>query len=183
MNLTDGLEFLTDNDRMLVIHGVLKSLGISSSRDDYYDLVQEATLIFAQAYCDYPKDQTDPANERDLMTFAFQRIRWRLLDLLRHRQRMKSLTGATLDNPTSEDDYADYLADPRARQGFGHLENSAFFSALFDRCNHKQQRYLIAKLKYDYTDQEISRIYGVSRQAVYQWKQGVIVQAKRLRGK
>lgn len=45
--ISDGLTFLMSDKRITIVHGVLKSLGISPRRDDYDDFVQDASIIFA----------------------------------------------------------------------------------------------------------------------------------------
>ena len=133
---------MTDK-RITIVHGVLKSLGISPRRDDYDDFVQDASIIFAQAYADFLRDSDHSANERDLMCFAYQRMRWRLLDRLRHQQLEGILFSYSLDNPEDDHDYDDVLVDQLASHPFTHLENSSFLGYLYQHSNLNQQRYLV----------------------------------------
>ena len=68
--ISDGLTFLMSDKRITIVHGVLKSLGISPRRDDYDDFVQDASIIFAQAYADFLQEKDEVENERDLPTDA-----------------------------------------------------------------------------------------------------------------
>lgn len=178
--ISNGFAFLMADKRITIVHGVLKSLGISPRRDDYDDLVQEGVIIFALAYADYQTAHPEDDNERDLMCFAYQRMRWRLLDCLRRQQLGKTFVKNSLDQEEGEQDYHGYLADKSALTPFFQLENSDFFADLYQHCNPHQQRYLTAKLKDQLTDTEIARQYGVSRSAVSQWRRGVIARARQL---
>ena len=80
--LQDGFNFLYSDKRTRLVHSVLKSLGISVNRDDYGDLFQEGCLIFAQVFADYPEPITTAMEQRRLMSYAFRKIRWRLLDIV-----------------------------------------------------------------------------------------------------
>ena len=181
--ISAGLSFLMRDKRITIVHGVLKSLGISPRRDDYDDFVQEASLVFAHAYANYPQDETDPTNERDLMCYAFQRMRWRILDHLRRDQLEKAHCTYSLDDDENDRDYDDLLIDRQSTNPFAHREEGDFLGYLYQHCSPNQQRYLIAKLNHHLTDKQVALTYGVSRQAVHQWKQGVISRAHQLRAK
>ena len=181
--ISAGLSFLMRDKRITIVHGVLKSLGISPRRDDYDDFVQEASLVFAHAYANYPQDETDPTNERDLMCYAFQRMRWRILDHLRRDQLEKAHCTYSLDDDENNRDYDDLLIDRQSTNPFAHREEGDFLGYLYQHCSPNQQRYLIAKLNHHLTDKQVALTYGVSRQAVHQWKQGVISRAHQLRAK
>ena len=83
--IIEGLVYLSTNKRINLVHGVLKQLHLSPLHDYYDDYFKEGCLIFSQAYASFPDDPTNPENERQLMNFAFKRIYWRLLDLLRRQ--------------------------------------------------------------------------------------------------
>ena len=173
---------MTDK-RITIVHGVLKSLGISPRRDDYDDFVQDAAIIFAQAYADYLQQTDQVENERDLMCFAYQRMRWRLLDRLRRQQVEDHLFSYTIDNEETDSDYDDTMVDHSATAPFAHLETSDFLNYLYHHCPLVQQRYLIAKLNHHLSDCQIAAEYHVSQAAVSQWRRGVITRAHRLRAK
>ena len=126
--ISDGLTFLMNDKRITIVYGVLKSLGISPRRDDYDDFVQDASIIFAQAYADFLQETDEVENERDLMCFAYQRIRWRLLDRLRRQQLEYFLFNYTLDNEEDDHDYDETMIDHSATDPFAHLENSDFLN-------------------------------------------------------
>lgn len=60
--ISEGLTFLMSDKRITIVHGVLKSLGISPRRDDYDDFVQDASIIFAQAYADFLPEKDEVEN-------------------------------------------------------------------------------------------------------------------------
>lgn len=69
--ISDGLTFLMNDKRITIVYGVLKSLGVSPRWNDYDDFVQDASIIFAQAYADFLQEKEEVENERDLMCFAY----------------------------------------------------------------------------------------------------------------
>ena len=181
--ISEGLTFLMNDKRITIVYGVLKSLGVSPRRDDYDDFVQDASIIFAQAYADFLQEKDEVENERDLMCFAYQRMRWRLLDRLRRQQLECFLFNYTLDNEEDDHDYNETMVDHSATAPFAHLENSDFLNYLYHHCPRVQQRYLIAKLNHHLSDLQIADEYSVSRAAVSQWRRGVITRAHQLRAK
>ena len=125
--LQDGLNFLYRDQRVRLVHGVLKGLGIPVQRDDYADLFQEGCLVFAQVYAAFPEPLTTPAAEQKLMNYAYRKIRWR-------------------------------------------------------RSNRSARRYLQLALQDRFSsDTAIAQYYGVSRQAVHQWKKQLIATARQLK--
>ena len=178
--LQDGFNFLYSDKRTRLVHGVLKGLGVAVSRNDYDDLFQEGCLIFAQVFADYPEPIATPMEERRMMTFAYRKIRWRLLDILRHQQHGVEASQYSLDqdelNPESRE-----LVDERAQLPFSRLANDVFFAELWRRSGKQARRYLNLALQERFeNDTAIAKYCGVSRQAVYQWKQKLIATARRL---
>ncbi|MGN1282537.1 MAG: RNA polymerase subunit sigma-24 [Limosilactobacillus sp.] len=178
--LQDGFNFLYSDKRTRLIHGVLKGLGVAVTRDDYQDLFQEGCLIFAQVFADYPEDVTTPMEERRLMSYAYRKIRWRLLDILRHQQRGVNVRQYSLDQDELPPENRD-LVDPQAQLPFNQLANAAFFTALWQRTGKQGRRYLQLALQDRFaSDAAIAQHCGVSRQAVCQWKRQLIATARRL---
>lgn len=178
--LQDGFNFLYSDKRTRLVHGVLKSLGISVNRDDYGDLFQEGCLIFAQVFADYPEPVTTAMEQRRLMSYAFRKVRWRLLDILRHQQRGIKASQYSLDQDELPPENRD-LVDPRAQLPFDQLDSDAFFVELWMHSSKQGRRYLQLALqdRFD-SDAAIAKHCGVSRQAVHQWKQQLIATAHRL---
>ena len=57
--ISEGLTFLMSNKRITIVHGVLKSLGISPRQDDYDDFVQDASIISLISYRRKMKSKTN----------------------------------------------------------------------------------------------------------------------------
>lgn len=179
--IIEGLVYLSTNKRINLVHGVLKQLNLSPLHDCYDDYFQEGCLIFSQAYASFPDDPTDPENERQLMNFAFKRIYWRLLDLLRRQVWEKEhWLGSMDDESLDETTINRFTNDPNSQNDFNRLENSDFFSQLNACCSPNEKRYLHDVLFADLKDAEIAAKYNVTRQAVYSWKRGLINKARSL---
>lgn len=175
--MTDGFTFLLANQRTKLIHGVLKSLYLRPSDDEYEDYFQEACMIFAHAYCDFPQDVND--HERDLMHFAYQRIRWRLLDQRKRTAWQQSCCECSLDSPALSPSQKELLfLDPASNSPLSITAKNDLFARLADSCSPKQRNYLLSVVVRHMDDHEIAQYYGVSRQTVYQWKQGVLARAR-----
>lgn len=177
-----GLNFLYCDKRIRLIHGVLKGLHISIHSDNYDDLFQEGCLTFAQVYADYPGTLTSPADERQLMAYAYRRVRWRLLDLLRHQQLAVNHQQCSLNQDEVDPDKNALLVDRQAPQPLACAVRAAFFADLWRQSNGPARRYLRLALQDRFpNDTAIARHCGVSRQAVFQWKKQLLSTARRCR--
>ena len=83
-----GFAYLLQGEHEKVIYGVLKRLHVSRQDPDYEDLVVEGQIAFAQAYCAYCQAH-DSVTEEAVMPYIYQKVKWRLLDLLRKQTRTK----------------------------------------------------------------------------------------------
>lgn len=83
-----GFAYLLQAEHEKVIYGVLKRLNVSRQSPDYEDLVVEGQIAFAQAYCIYCQTH-DSVTEKVVMPYLYQKVKWRLLDLLRKQTRTK----------------------------------------------------------------------------------------------
>lgn len=171
--IADGLSFLLADKRITVIYGVLKRLHINRWHDNYDDLFQEGCLAFAKAFATYPGD----VHEDRFMAYAYQRVYWRLLDILRRNLR---LTNPLIQAEDDQSCASEWLIDSAATKAGDHVINTAFFTSLAQTCSLKQRRYLHATLNWQLSDREIAEYYAVSPSAVYQWKRGLIAKARRL---
>ncbi len=177
--MTEGLSFLLANERTKLIHGVLKSLYLRPSDDDYQDCFQEGCLLFAQAYCDFPQEINE--HENDLMHFAYQRIRWRLLDQRQRASWQASHCECSLDSPALSTTQKELLfLDPASNSPLAVTAKNDLFARLANDCTTKQRNYLLSVVVRHLTDSEIAQYYGVSRQTVYQWKKGVVAKARQI---
>lgn len=162
---------LLSDKRIGIIYGVLKRLNVHPWQNDYDDLFQEGCLAYVDAYLAFPGDRDNfPA-------YAFQRIYWRLLDLLRRQSYRTMLSEFSLD----QDDSNEQAQLPAlAPTGIESALNSTYFTQLAQHCSLNQRRYLHASLVLRLSDHQIAEYFGVSPSAVYQWKRGIIEKARRL---
>ncbi|WP_129045456.1 sigma-70 family RNA polymerase sigma factor [Companilactobacillus metriopterae] len=84
MNLEEGFELAIQDEKL--IHGVLKKLGIWQNNPSYQDYLQEGFIIYARAYVDYCKRND---NLEKFNVYVYQKLRWRILDLMRQNQRFE----------------------------------------------------------------------------------------------
>ncbi|KRL04544.1 hypothetical protein FD46_GL001675 [Liquorilactobacillus oeni DSM 19972] len=164
------------DDNMRLIHGVLKSLHISPARNDYEDLLQEGCLIFADAYRRFYQLQPN-SSSAEFGKFAFRRIRWRLLDLLR-QQKLHELPCLQLENSSSDFNTLD-PADPSTLFLAEDIAAVSFFQELWKQCTPKERCYLQSRL-HGQNLAAFSREYGVSRQTVYKWRKSVMDKANKI---
>ncbi len=89
-NKTDyqtAFDFMLEGDHEVVVFGVLKRLNVRPWHEHYQDLVQEGRLEFVDAYQKYP-DQRD--DEKQMLSYIYQSVKWRLLDKLRRSTRVST---------------------------------------------------------------------------------------------
>ena len=86
MDLSTGFDQAIQNDQL--IHGVMKRLHIFVTNKDYQDYLQEARIIFAETYQTYHLQKRDPDKFK---VYVFQKLLWRMTDLLRQEQKYQSL--------------------------------------------------------------------------------------------
>ncbi|WP_295746843.1 helix-turn-helix domain-containing protein [uncultured Limosilactobacillus sp.] len=177
--MAEGMSFLLAHQRTRLIHGVLKSVYLRPSDDDYQDCFQEACLLFAQAYCDFPREID--SHESDLMHFTYQKIRWRLLDQRQRTAWQASNCECSLDSPVLSPTQKELLfLNPASNSPLAITAKNDLFARLAGHCTRKQRNYLLSVVVRHLSDSEIAEYYGVSRQTVYQWKKGVIAKARQL---
>lgn len=159
---------LLSDKRIGIIYGVLKRLNVQPWQSNYDDLFQEGCLAYVDAYLSFSGEQnTFPA-------YAFQRIYWRLLDILRRQAHYNNFSEFSLD----QDDTTELpMLSPST---IDHAVNTTYFTQLARHCSLNQRRYLHASLTLKLSDHQIATYYGVSPSAVYQWKRGIIEKARRL---
>ncbi|KRL07494.1 sigma-70 family RNA polymerase sigma factor [Liquorilactobacillus hordei] len=175
---TFAFKHLLQDDNTRLIHGVLKSLGISPTRNDYQDLYQEGCLLYVEAYEHF--FTTHSSEDLEVFgPFAFRLIKWRLLDRIRkevkHQEHCKPLITIHSDDTTEDSGYP----DPFASNFEGEILASAFFQELWDKCTLQEQAYLANRVA-GVSITKMAKMLGVSRQAIYKWRDGVIRKAKKI---
>lgn len=183
MTITAAFDFLLSEERERVIYGVLKRLHVTPIHPQYQDLLQEGRIIFTEAYQAYKKLHPTAENERDLMLFAYQRIRWRLLDILRKEQQhlsnclsMESILSAGESSP----ELSFEAADPATLDLEDETLNCELYEHLLAKCTANEAKYLRQSFVFMRSMTEIAKMYGVSRQTIYNWRAGIQRKARYL---
>lgn len=168
-----AFDFLAIDDHERVIFGVIKRLGVNKQHHYYDDFVQEGRLIFISAYEKFPGNVT--VEEEKFMVFAYQRIYWHLLDLLRRQSQQISHHEFSLDNELIPTEIKEAITlDPTSKVNqIDQLVNDDFFIRLFPSCSTNERRFLLDAVLKQKTNIEIARHYQVSKQAVSKWKRQV----------
>ncbi len=91
-------------DQLGLIHGAIKRAGVWRHHQDYDDFLQEALLVYAQAYQQYPGD---PEHDQQFLPYVFQQICWRMTDLLRYQQR-RQMADLPAELPGKLPDFGDH---------------------------------------------------------------------------
>ncbi len=175
-----GFELLGNDENEKKIFGVLKHYHISPLNINYDDFVQEGRLAFVNAYCQFAEKPSNDHDDFDL--YAYKRIQWRILDLLKQQTALNSHSDFSLDNELiSHEVIEEILIDPHSSEDIGtQVLKDDFFKQLYKTCTQQQQFYLVSAFAKGMNGREIADFYGVTRQAVNKWKKGAIEKAKLL---
>ncbi|KRL02610.1 sigma-70 family RNA polymerase sigma factor [Liquorilactobacillus capillatus] len=180
MTREEAFRFLFSEERERLIYGVCKRLHLSPQNPQYQDYLQEARIIFTDAYMAYKKLNPKMDDEKALMLFAYQRIYWRLLDMLR-RERRNQVNCQNIEgvhNDESDTEVSLDLVDPTTYN----LEDETLHFELYQRllalCTPNEAKYLRESFLYVRPITQIAKMYGVSRQTIYKWRAGVQVKAR-----
>ena len=160
-----GFAFLLQAEHEKVIYGVLKHLNVSRQSPDYKDLVVEGQIAFAQAYCAYCQTH-DSVTEKAVMPYLYQKVKWRLLDLLRKQTRTKQRECGLPEN-------ADELW-AMVPESFENVMTDELVLKLWNTCTPNEQKFLALRLDTDLSLKEIAKILAVSRKTVYKYKWSIL---------
>lgn len=169
----------TNGELNRIIYGVLKRLHINFYHPNRADYEHEARLIMAEAMIDSAK--LNHVTNRNV--YLFQRVYWRLLDQLRTENKKKAHINLSFDQLNDEDDaeksLEKILRDFSADHHFVQCETELFFAQLIKRLTPHQRRYL-QMIHLGYTGPEIAERLNISRQAVANLRQRVIIAGRQL---
>ncbi|MEN3239257.1 sigma-70 family RNA polymerase sigma factor [Fructilactobacillus sanfranciscensis] len=173
-NKTDyqtAFDFMLEGDHEVVVFGVLKRLNVRPWHEHYQDLVQEGRLEFVDAYQKYP-DQRD--DEKQMLSYIYQSVKWRLLDKLRRSTRVSTpiLRGGveTLTNLSFDDEA---LAD---------VETKLIFNNVLAVLNEKEQLLIRGLYLEGKTMSQLSEDLKVSRKTLYVWRNQIKTKIKPIWG-
>ena len=157
-----GFAYLMQAEHEKAIYGVLKRLNVSRQSPDYENLVVEGQIAFAQAYC-----QThDSVTEEAVMPYLYQKVKWRLLDLLRKQTRTKQRECGLPEN-------VDELW-AMVPVSFENVMTDELVLKLWNTCTPNEQKFLALRLETGLSLTEIAKILAVSRKTVYKYKWSIL---------
>lgn len=104
------------------------------------------------------------------MGYAYRKIKWGLLDLLRKEWKQES----KMIRPTEQDGDQEISPEQMLRTDESTMSDDYEFWELVRQiamvCNDNERKFLIKRLFYGYSVAEIAQQEGVSRQTVNYWK-------------
>ncbi|GBG95783.1 DNA-directed RNA polymerase specialized sigma subunit [Ligilactobacillus salitolerans] len=170
----EALNYLLHNNRIKLVYGVLKNLHISPTQSYYADLVLEGELLFLKAYAQYCQQHAQ-INEKQLLGYAYRKIKWGLMDVL--RKEWKLADRCLKPAADQKEDALSLLADTQDAEL--DLEYWDLVREIIMICSPNERKYLIKRLFYGYSVAEIAAQEGVSRQTVNNWKQRLAQKAQK----
>ena len=148
-----------------IIYGVLKSLQISHYSPHYDDLIQAGRLILIELLMEQDQGAMTASHEAThrYKGFLYQRIRWRLIDLLRRDNQRNSYFDDSVELAERNDWQATNNDDER-------LTVSSLLGHTWYTLPQHLQVYLIATVDYQMNLTELAKQLKVSRQTLYNWR-------------
>lgn len=160
-----GFAYLLQGKHEKVIYGVLKHLHVSRQDPDYEDLVVEGQIAFAQAYCMYCQTH-DSVTEEAVMPYIYQKIKWRLLDLLRKQTRTKQRECGLPEN-------ADGLWIVANCQNDDVIVRD-LLERLWNLCTPKERKFLELQLYSNLNSVKTAKMLEISRKTLYNYKRSIL---------
>lgn len=148
MDLQLGFKKALEEEKL--IHGALKRVHIYPICNNYQDYVQEAMIIFAQAYVDYVEQGQDLEK---FNVYIFQKLTWRLTDLLRREERFFNVHSLEVfDFERVKEEVSELFLDDLDLSRLNEFEKQLFFDLFVDelpikflakkyRCTTRNLRY------------------------------------------
>lgn len=158
-NLTEGLDYLINEEQKGIIYGALKRLNINNWAIEFDDLVQEGRLAFAKAFASYPDN---PRENQKFNCYAYQAVYWRLLDLLRKSQMVNS------HNDGESNDLLMEIPNSESNCPFERIATIDLMERLVKCCTERERRFIRLCYEENLTGGEIAKQERISRQTVYQ---------------
>ena len=160
-----GFAYLLQEDHEKVIYGVLKRLNVSRQNPDYKDLVVEGQIAFAQAYCAYCQTH-DSVTEEAVMPYLYQKVKWRLLDLLRKQMRIKQRECGLPENG------AELWMAVNCQNDDVIVRD--LLERLWNLCTPKERKFLELQLYSNLNLVKTAKILEISRKTVYNYKRSIL---------
>lgn len=170
-NYQAAFDFMLQGDHEVVVFGVLKRLNIRPWHHNYQDLVQEGRLEFVAAYQKYPDERT---NEKQMLAYIYQSVKWRLLDKLRRSTRinMPILRGGV--EPLTNLSFNDGAIED--------IETNLIFEKLLAVLTEKEQLLMCGLYQDGKTMSQLADELKVSRKTLYVWRNHIKAKIKPIWG-
>lgn len=149
-----------------IVHGALKKLGVYRSHPDYDDYVQQGLLKLVEAYETFPKDLEQAEYLYQFTGFAYRKVSWHTLDLLR-KQKRRSDREMSWPEDLEKEHPDTHLSFEQAYQDMDLLKE------MLPLLTKQEQEYLLDAVVNRLSITEIAEKQGVSRKTVYQLKKRV----------
>jgi len=161
-------DFLTVHEPL--VYGALKACHVAYSQANYEDYLQIGRLKLVEAYETYPSDLSDEERYYQFTGYAYQRVRWGILDELRKAVKARERECMLPDG--------EVLEQPGLGVSLSSGENSCeeaviyweLFQSMLQCLSEQEQKYLEDAVIRRLSVKVIAEKYGVSRKTVYQWK-------------
>lgn len=146
-----------------IVYGVLKKCGISYHHPDYDDYKQTGLLKLTEAYETFPKDLLNEEEYYQFSGYAYQKIRWAIIDEI--RKNIKRVERETLFGKTGTQSLPETAVE--ANQDWLIWE---LLPSMMDCLEPNEQGYLKDVVFEQLTMTQIAQKHGVSRKTVYEWR-------------
>lgn len=164
--LTDDLarDFLFVHES--VVYGVLRACHVSYTQVHFDDYLQIGRLTLVNAYEVFPDPLGYEENYYRFTGFAYQRVRWAILDECRKATKERERACALPDASLLEEGF---LIDSREEA----VVCADLFQAMLCCLNEQEKKYVEDAVTLGLSVTAIAKKYGVSRKTVYQWKKRI----------
>lgn len=149
-----------------IVYGALKKCQIPYNHPDYEDYLQNGRLKLVEAYESFPKDLAEEEAFYQFTGYAFQKVKWGILDELRIKIRR-----AEREMPMPED-WEPMVVDEKFNLDSDVLMCDMYQSML-SYLTEVEQMYLNDAVILQLSVTDIAKKRGVSRKTVYAWRQRV----------
>ncbi|MGY3724345.1 RNA polymerase sigma factor, sigma-70 family [Granulicatella balaenopterae] len=133
-------------------------MNISYYHADYEDLLQEGRLVVLKTASEFVVDWNDEVDVGRFMCLAGKRIRWRLLDFLRHNQREAAVS--------CDDEEFYYLEDEDIALD-QELEQVTLMKEVRKALNDEEWQLVVALMDADRPRTQIAKDFHMSRKILY----------------
>ena len=160
--MADDFFFIHD----AIVYGALKKCSIPYNHPDYEDYVQIGRLKLVEAYESFPKDLLEEKSFYQFTGYAFQKVKWGILDEIRILVRR-----AERETAMPED------WEPMVIDNVAAVEPDVvmwdMYSKMLSGLSEVEQTYLNDAVVHQLSVTAIAKKRGVSRKTVYTWRKRV----------